>query len=252
MDVYWLEQFEADVPAHDDWLSLREAACLRGMRVAKRRSDWRLGRWTAKQALAAYWRLANQVYTLSEIEIFAAASGAPQVFVSGRPAGVSISLSHSDGAAICAVTRSGAAVGCDLELIEPRSQGFITDYFTPEEQELVAGAATARQSQLATLLWSAKESALKAIGEGLRVDTRDVAVELLAMAGNVLQPAALSPDAPDCWQPLRVRCPEDRVFAGWWRHSDNLVRTLVAAPPTSPPVRLEVASRRTAPSDQVE
>jgi 4'-phosphopantetheinyl transferase len=54
MDVYWLDQTQADVPAGDEWLCAREAACLARLRFAKRRADWRLGRWTAKRALAAY------------------------------------------------------------------------------------------------------------------------------------------------------------------------------------------------------
>ena len=36
-----------------------------------------------------------------------------------------ISLSHRAGRAICCVSTSIAALGCDLELIEPRSSGFI-------------------------------------------------------------------------------------------------------------------------------
>ena len=57
MDVYWLEQSEADVPTADDWLSENEVARLNSLRVAKRRADWRLGRWTAKCAVAASLKL---------------------------------------------------------------------------------------------------------------------------------------------------------------------------------------------------
>ena len=69
MDVYWLEQAESEIPAHDQWLSVRDAACLGGLRFAKRRADWRLGRWTAKRALAIYWKIPTDPKTLSEIEI---------------------------------------------------------------------------------------------------------------------------------------------------------------------------------------
>ena len=57
MDVYWLEQVEGDVPPNDDWLSASEAACLARLRFAKRRADWRLGRWTAKCAVSEYLSL---------------------------------------------------------------------------------------------------------------------------------------------------------------------------------------------------
>jgi len=44
IDVHWLEQTSADLPAEDDWLSAGEAVRLSGMRFAKRRGDWKLGR----------------------------------------------------------------------------------------------------------------------------------------------------------------------------------------------------------------
>ena len=51
---------------------------------------------------------------------------------------VTISLSHRSGAAICAVAPAGVDLGCDLEVIEPRSEAFVADYFTVDEQALVA------------------------------------------------------------------------------------------------------------------
>lgn len=57
MDVYWLERSAADLPAQNDWLSASDRTRLDGMRFAKRRDDWRLGRWTAKLAVAAYLNL---------------------------------------------------------------------------------------------------------------------------------------------------------------------------------------------------
>ncbi len=36
--------------------------------------------------------------------------------------------------------QSGVELGCDLEVIEPRSEAFLSDYFTAEEQALVARA----------------------------------------------------------------------------------------------------------------
>ena len=84
MEVYWWEQAEADLPAHDDWLSAGEAATLAGMHFAKRRADWRLGRWTAKQALAAYLHLPDDPHALAGIEIRPAPSGAPETFLANK------------------------------------------------------------------------------------------------------------------------------------------------------------------------
>jgi 4'-phosphopantetheinyl transferase len=232
VDVYWLEQTEADVPVQDDWLGASELISLGKLRFAQRRAAWRLGRWTAKRALAVYLHLNGGEYpTPARIEIRPALSGAPEVFVDHEPAAVVISLSHREGRAICALAPPGAALGCDLESIESRSDAFLADYFTPEEQALVARQAAAERSGLVTLLWSAKESALKALRAGLRMDTRWVIVDRI--------------DVPfdSCgWESLRVRYVAGHVFRGWWQARDNMVRTIVAAPAPSLPIHLHVAA----------
>ena len=83
MNVYWLEQTEANVPAENDWLSAEEAACLNAMRFPKRRTDWRLGRWAAKCALSAYLNVPAHPQVFRKIEIRPAASGAPEALSSG-------------------------------------------------------------------------------------------------------------------------------------------------------------------------
>ncbi|HLY16394.1 MAG TPA: 4'-phosphopantetheinyl transferase superfamily protein, partial [Bryobacteraceae bacterium] len=162
MQVYWLEQNVADLPADDDWLGAAEAAHLSRLRFAKRRRDWRLGRWTAKHALAQYLNLPSDHSALSAIEIRPAADGAPEAFLANQPGAPSISLSHRAGVAVCGVARPGVALGCDLEVAEPRSEAFTADYFTPAEQAWVAQAAAADRPAMLALLWSAKESVLKA------------------------------------------------------------------------------------------
>src|SRR6478736_3978065 len=134
MDVYWLEQVEDDVPSHDDWLSASEAAYLARLRFAKRRAEWRLGRWTAKCAVSKYLSLRRPAAT---VEVHAAPSGAPEVYLDSQATKVTISLSHRAGRAVCAMMHRGAALGCDLELVEPRSNAFAADYFTTREQLLV-------------------------------------------------------------------------------------------------------------------
>ena len=245
MDVYWLEQSEVDVLPDNDWLNASERASLNAMRVAKRRADWRLGRWTAKRALSTYLSMLGDHQALTDVEIRPATSGAPEAFIASRPASAAISLSHCNGTALCAVAPLGAALGCDLELVEPRSNAFVADYFTAEEQDIVAQASAADGSYLPTLLWSAKESALKALHEGLRLDTRSVTVSLTkgtATSKPDRETAAANPNSvlwqcPSVWRPLEVRCTSGEVFHGWWRQTGRLLRTLVAAPdPNSPTV----------------
>ena len=250
MDVFWLEQTETDVPAECDWLSKEESARLNGFRFPKRRSDWRLGRWTAKRAVAACLRLPGHPRVLAEIEIRPASSGAPEVFFGSRPLAVTISLSHRANAAICAVAMCSAALGCDLEVVEPRTPAFLADYFTPEEQALVEQAPVAARFRLLALLWSGKESAMKALRTGLRLATQSLVVR---PAGSIAHPAELreqekesavlrfeQSDDIETWRELQVGYGNGEVFHGWWQQTGNLVRTLIAAPPPAPPVLLHL------------
>ncbi|HEY2019501.1 MAG TPA: 4'-phosphopantetheinyl transferase superfamily protein [Bryobacteraceae bacterium] len=235
-DLYWLEQTEADVPDENDWLAESELVSLTGMRIPKRRTDWRLGRWTAKRAVAVYLNLPGDFRSLARTEIRTAESGAPQVFLAHQPAGIGISLSHRAGTAVCALAPAGAAVGCDLEFIEHRSYAFTADYFTTEEQVLVSRASTEDRPMVIALVWSAKESALKALETGLRLDTRCVAV----IPKNAVQYRHRSTVGD--WRPLEVRCAGGQSFEGWWQCEGDRILTLVATPPPGLPIELKIAS----------
>ena len=253
MEVYWLEQSEADVPMADDWLSEAESVRLRSLRFAKRHTDWRLGRWTAKCAVAAALKLPDGLPSLKLIEIIPASTGEPEVTIYDSTEKVSISISHSNGIAICAVALGDVALGCDLEAIETRSNAFVADYFTHEEQTLIAQANEEEKILLVSLLWSAKESALKAMHVGLRADTRSVEVTSIDALGpwfkDTAEDAASNVRTRDLldasstnWRPIQVQC-ADRIFRGWWRHSGKIVQTVVAAAAPTAPIELTVKCR---------
>lgn len=185
----------------EDLLSEAELQKLAQMRFARRREEWLLGRWTAKRLLAAAvpalagtlpikWTIANE------------ADGQPYVLIGHQRLAGCLSISHRGGQAVCAWTSAqGVGLGIDLECIEPRSPAFVSDYFTAAEQALIAGAARERD---AVLVWSTKEAMLKALGRGLRLDTR--AVEVLRIADH---------EESDGWRGLTVRCPS-RPELDWW------------------------------------
>ena len=229
MNVYWLEQTEADVPPENNWLNANEAACLAAMNFPKRRTDWRLGRWTAKCAVSIYLDVPPHLQFFKKIQIRPAACGAPEVFLGDRRVEVTISLSHSTGIAMCAVAMSGVQMGCDVELVEPRSDAFVADYFTDDEHARISETAAADRPRLVAMLWSAKESTLKALREGLRLDTRCV----------IVNPRTDSFDL-NGWSPLQVRYTAGHVFHGWFQHADKIVRTVVADPLPEPPSRLSL------------
>jgi 4'-phosphopantetheinyl transferase len=219
LELFWSIQRMEDVAQNSDWLTPGEISRLEKMRFIQRRANWLLGRWTAKNALSAYLRNSRPVSSLSEIEIQSADDGAPEAFVGGASAPVTISISHSARIGFCAIGAEGISLGCDLEMIETRSGVFVQDYFTPEEQALVMEAGPGRQPLLATLIWSAKESALKALRQGLRIDTRNVSAHFPAN------------DSGENWCPLSVQHAESSsTFHGWWRMWGEFVQTIVADP----------------------
>ncbi|HUI44300.1 MAG TPA: 4'-phosphopantetheinyl transferase superfamily protein [Terriglobia bacterium] len=250
MNVYWLLQTGGDLPARTDWLSPAEAAHLSGLRFPKRRADWLLGRWTAKRALAVYLNVPHPAEALPRIEIRSRSSGAPQAFLANEPAAVTLSISHRASTAICAVAPAGASLGCDLEVIETRNDAFVADYCCADERALVASAPEPGRPLLVTLLWSAKESALKALCAGLRLDTRSVVVGLddpLPIQGQngglgpEGAPTGLpAPPGQNHWRALHVRSSDGQIFNGWWQCAGDVVRTLVAAPPPSTPCVLNL------------
>jgi 4'-phosphopantetheinyl transferase len=226
VSVYWLTQRAADVPEGNDWLTRDEQQTLAGLRIAKRRSDWRLGRWTAKSAAYGCTALHLHAAALDQLEVRASASGAPQLFVGGNRTRASISLSHTADVGLCALSAAPAALGCDVELVAPHGAAFIRDYFTAAERARIDRSAPAERPGVVTLLWSAKESALKALGDGLRRDTRDVEV---IDVGSGQRP----------WQPLRVgHMPDGAIFSGWWRREAGTVLTILATAPVRVPVRV--------------
>ena len=113
------------------------------------------------------------------------ADGAPEAWLDGRRCPVSISLSHRAGRALAAVARRADAVmGCDLELIEPRSGAFVREWLAPAEQRLVGDRDGRERALLANLIWTAKEAAAKVRREGLRLDVRHAVVTLGGESGD--------------------------------------------------------------------
>jgi len=227
VSLHWLSQGMGEAPADDAWLSPREAAWVARMRFPKRRSEFRLGRWTAKKALALYLGREASAAALGSIEIDRAPDGAPHPIVEGRPAEAYLTMTDRADQAVCLVGPPGTALGCDLELVEPRSDAFVGDFLTPAEQRLVAAAGEGEaRDLLANLVWCGKESALKVLRTGLRRDTRSVEVSF--PEGSRV----------DGWAPLSVSAVEGTVFPGWWQRFGAFVLTVAATEPFAPPLPL--------------
>ncbi len=229
--LYWLMQSARDLDKPPEWfLSEAEQKQFAAFRFEKRRTDWLLGRWTAKRLLqAVVLEREGKLVLPDQLEIQNDQDGVPWARDVRDPArhslqALHLSLSHSQGAALAAV--SNLAVGADLELIEPRTPELFERYLTVAELQRVREAPPEVCDTLLTAIWSAKEAALKALHKGLSVDTRAVEIRLGPFA---------EPPAP--WTPFGIATQLDggTWLYGWWCVIGQFVVTLAGASASSPP-----------------
>jgi 4'-phosphopantetheinyl transferase len=188
-----------------------------------------LGRWTAKRLLVGSGYFA--ALEMDDFQIDSEAGGQPYVVNSdGQRLPGCLSISHSSGNALCAFCpEPGALVGADVEKVSPKEAVFIDDYLSQGERQAALTSAPEQRDLLVTLAWSLKESVFKALGKGLRLDTRCVTVEGLkeATAGQL----------PAVWTPISLSGEAlPRPYQAWWMQADGFVLTLVCL--TAEPVEL--------------
>jgi 4'-phosphopantetheinyl transferase len=220
---------EHEIPGTDSWLTAAEADRARGLRFTKRRTEYRLRRWVCKHAVATAAGHRCDLESLARIEVANRPTGVPYVLLDGTELELAVSLTDRAGWAVCVVTDGPGGLGCDLELVEPRSAGFVADFLTSAEREYVGSLPGSHRDAAANLIWSAKESALKVLGTGLRRDTRSVEVTV----GGA--------DEGPGWAPLAVLTAEGTRLPGWWRREGDFVVT-VASPRDAPPPTMLLGS----------
>ena len=213
--IFYLQSDQSAVPADDLWLTPEEATTLSRFRIRKRRRDWLLGRWTAKSALCQLAR--PQHLPPENWQITSDSDGAPCAWLKGEPADLSISISHSAGLSFFAVTGSSHRMGCDLEKVEERNPSFEQTFFTGDELKFLSACEARKRNLLVTLIWSAKESVLKAIRTGLRADTRRIRI------------LSIDQETSPSWQSFTA---QDSVggdtFNGWWLENSAMVYTVAS------------------------
>lgn len=233
--MWWLAHGEEHLPEGLAWLSAAEQAMLAGIRYRKRHVEFLTRRWTAKRALAAVLQRDADPQALAGIEIAHQIGGAPYVRLDGQRSPIEVSLSDRAGWAVClagAIGESVGPLGIDLELVEPRSEAFVADFFTAAECRHVASLAPGEaRDEAANLIWSAKEAALKVLKVGLRADTREVEVTVERSRRT------------DGWARLRILGRDGREFPGWWRRDGVFLLTVAATAEMPPPAPLDGDSR---------
>jgi 4'-phosphopantetheinyl transferase len=223
--LHYLTQHQNDLPPHEHWLTRQEAAVLAGFKFPKRRRDWLLGRWTAKSALSRFPQDPDR--SMTDWQIVADSDGAPMILEDGRKTNIPISLSHSGNLALCVLAEEPMQMGCDLETIEERSRAFEETFFTDSELAMLDRHPGSDRARLVTLVWSAKESALKALRLGLKADTRRVRVDFC------------SNNQAAEWNRIEVEDSLDgRYFRGWWREQNGMVMTILSDQALGEPTEL--------------
>lgn len=220
--IYWLMDeagpegagLISDSP--DDRLSVEEWNRFRQMRFPKRRSEWLLGRLTAKELIVKCVPGMEKV-PFGQITIANSPAGVPYVCMAEKILPVQLSISHRERCAVAAVSlNAGISQGIDLEWVEDHPLSFYEDFFTADEVRTLGEYVAEQRAWAGSLTWSAKEAVLKALGQGLRMDTR--AVEVLRIAK----------DQVDGWGEieLRVANMENESWFGFWRNQGQHVLTM--------------------------
>ena len=107
--------------------------------------------------------------------------GAPLPALRGEALAARLSIAHAGGISCAAVSSHGAALGVDLETVEPRTGAFYRGNFTARERAWVGAAAAAGAlgtEWLYTFLWTVKEAALKSGAAPVRSVWEFLAVEV--------------------------------------------------------------------------
>jgi 4'-phosphopantetheinyl transferase len=226
--IRWMARGEHEIPSAETWLTADEVTRAAGLRFTKRRTEYLLRRWVCKQAVVAATGMPSDLQSLVRVEVANHPGGAPYVQVDGAPLTLDVSLSDRAGWAVCVVAERRGRVGCDVEIVEPRSAGFVADFLTPAEQDYVASRPDDDRHAAANLIWSAKESALKVLQTGLRRDTRSVEVAVAPSRGD-------QGGMTSGWYRLEVRTAEGGVIPGWWRRDGVFLVTVASERPLHPP-----------------
>ena len=149
------------------YLDQTEIDAYLAFKIPKRQKEWLAGRIYVKQL---YHRVMDLDVALPSIRIDRLPDGQPLLKLNGQPVGESISISHSHGWVAAAVDPLGQPIGIDLEQVELRDEAFLADYFTDNERNWIESSHELTREQKTTLIWSCKESVLKALGQGLHLD----------------------------------------------------------------------------------
>lgn len=147
--------------------------------VATKRKDWLAGRYAAKKAVRHY--LKKEYFQDIPLRDIVIKSNKKEGVMFLTPPGevekeLCLNISHCGGRGVAILARG--PVGVDIERTRCFRKEILNAFLTPKEQFFVERFISSEQDLLATLLWSFKESYLKALRKGLIIHPRTIEVVL--------------------------------------------------------------------------
>ena len=166
---------------------------------------------------SSVWPSQVDLNALARVEIANAADGAPDPKVDGSAAPVSLSMTDRAGWAVCLLGPPGRSLGCDLELVEPRTELFIRDYLTAREAAAVMAHPAGRAPR--------PRRQPRLVGQGKRAQGAAYRAAPRYPLGRSQLRSAGEPRVGRRW---RSPSTTSASFPGWWQRFGDFVLTVAA------------------------
>ncbi len=168
-------------------LNSRETDGLNRAKTHKRKVEWLGGRLAAKRAInRLLFEAGKPELPMNSVALIPDQQGkpVPTLVDNSAPLNLRLTISHSNGAVIAAVSACPkvSGIGVDMEKVEKRNPLWERDYFTQIETDRL-NESMDRDLEL-TMIWSIKEAVLKSVGTGLRYDMKDIVVKNIEKNGS--------------------------------------------------------------------
>lgn len=167
-------------------LTDRERQIAARLRMPQRRRSFAAGRWLVKRAAAGL--LAGEEHAKPNVplterfevlgEHVGETTSRPVLFLDGLPAGLPISITHTDDTVAAAITDAECGIGIDLVEVRGVSPGFQTMWMKKHERRQVKDSDD--PGLTAAMNWSAREAVFKASESGDAFRPADWSVTLNA------------------------------------------------------------------------